>query len=89
MVSRNSPRALYCPLEKTEIVRQKGIATGQIAYTFRAPSGEPVQQLLAKPRVPVYDADDSSVLVVTAFDDPGAEPILVADDGYPFEGVSK
>lgn len=79
-----SPRAMFRPLVKTEALRQKGIATGQIAYTFLALSGESVQQVLSKPRAPVFDLDETSVLVVTAFDAPDAEPILVADDGYPF-----
>jgi hypothetical protein len=34
--------------------------------------------------LPVFDLDQTSVLVVTSFDNPGAEPILVADDGYSF-----
>jgi hypothetical protein len=84
-----SPRVLYRPLQKTEVLRQKGIATGQVAYTFLAPSGEAVQQILTRPREPVFDLDDTSVLVVTAFDAPDAEPILVADDGYPFASRSR
>jgi hypothetical protein len=84
-----SPRALFRPLQKTEVMRHNGIPTGQLAYTFLAPSGESIQQVLAKPRVPVFDLDETSILVVTAFDDPGAEPILVADDGYPFEPRSR
>lgn len=84
-----SPRAMFRPLQKTEVLRHNGIATGQLAYTFLAPSGESIEQQLSKPRVPVFDQDGTAVLVVTAFDDPGAEPILVADDGYPFETRSR
>ena len=75
---------MFRPLEKTEALRQKGFATGQISYTFLALSGDSVQQILSKPRVPVFDLGETSVLVVTASDAPEAEPILVADDGYPF-----
>ncbi len=79
-----APRPMFVELESSEAVRSYGIATGSTSYAFRAPNGEIIKQTLSKARKAVFDASGSKVLIIAAEDSPNAEPLLVADDGYPF-----
>ena len=81
---RHSPRPIFVPLLETSLVHHHGVPTGQVVYRFLAPSGESIRHAFGKPREAVLDETGTTVLVVTALHSPNVEPILVADDGYPF-----
>ena len=80
-----APQPLYLPFQRRVALRSYGVETGQVAYWFLARSGESVRQDLARQRLPIFDGSGKNVLVVTSRVDSDAEPILFADDGYPFQ----
>ena len=80
-----APQPLYLSFVRGDVLRSYGVETGHVAYFFVARSGETVSQILTRPRAPIFDESGARVLVVTSREDPDAEPILFADDGYPFQ----
>lgn len=78
------PRPVLVPLLGQRIVRQYGFANGQRCYDYEAPSGASYTVTFGSNRRAALDEDGRRVLVVVPETDEDAEPIVVAEDGYPF-----
>ena len=78
------PKLVYVRLLDERVARLLGFASGGRTYVYEAPSGARRAQALGWWRNAVFDASRQHVLVVVGEGDEHAEPVLVADDGYPF-----
>jgi hypothetical protein len=78
------PKLVFLPLLSEEMLTQYGIATGHRAYAFEGPDGSRFETTFRGWRRAVFDETGERVLTVVPEGDEDADPVLVADDGFPF-----
>jgi hypothetical protein len=78
------PKVVFLPFVEKEMLTQYGMATGHWSYVFEGLSGERHKATFRGWRKAIFDETGSRVLAVVPEGDTDAEPVLVADDGYPF-----
>lgn len=78
------PKPVFLPLLSEEMLTQYGIATGHRTYAFEGPTGARFETTFRDWRRAVFDETGDRVLAVLPEGDGDADPVLVADDGFPF-----
>lgn len=78
-----APELVFLPLVATELKRQNGIPVGMLCRV-RDAQGKLHSAYFSVDRPPLRNAVGDELLAVLARGEPNAEPLIVAEDGYPF-----